>query len=352
MGNRELSRRELLAGITAAGGSGALVGSSTAAVLSDRESFLDDFVSTGTLDLVVVWEAREDGSGSSEADDSVSLDLDGDGGTIAFSVVLPDDGENNAAYGWFRLTCPGPDVDFADSVDVVLRYEDGARIAEGTLLEVADQLRNGVALYPGGDPTVPVAERDCLEPGETVGLILEYSFDDGPGRGSGDPNERVTFDLDVVGRQCRNRDGTTDPFPAVESCDGPGGKGISFVEIYTTGTDGSCELRGKLELEDDYCGQPGIDEQYIEPGRTYDLYPDADSCDADTGYDVHVTGTETKDGGSETTAIAFEVFAPDGESTELCRVDLKGGAEETTYDDPADFDGNATDGLLDVEGEP
>lgn len=353
----DLSRRELLAGAATGGGLGILLGSGTVAMLSDEESFPDNLLTAGALDLEVVVDVEEGEEAHSEGIATVPVELDDEtrAGSATLSVRVPDlSGRNNPAYAWLQLACP-PDSPLAAALSVTLRYDCGGGtgdvLASGPLIEVADELRNGVPLSPECDAGVPAGGQGCLQPTETLPLVLEWTLaDDYTGQ------EALSLPVAVVGRQCRHQDGTTNPFtpPTVPECSDADHHAVSFVEIYRCGSDGGPVFAGKLELDGSYCGQDGVDENTVDPGR-YDLHGDGDDC-TDTGFDVRVTDTETKsDGdGTETAGIAFELLedgADDG--PELCEVVVAGGPApddpgpaEAVYDDPSTFEGNATDGLL------
>lgn len=343
----DLSRRDLLAAVGGAGTAGVVLGTGTAAVLADEEELLGNVLAAGTLDLEVAWATATGASGSSEGDATVVVPIDDDhaSGSVAVSVALPGDRPNNPAYPWLRLACP-PSTDLVDDLLVTLRYDcgDGGVLAEGTLYEVADALRNGVALDGDCASGAVAGEQACLAPGETVDLALDWRLDD-----DFVGEAEAAFGLEVVGRQCRSQPGTTNPFPSVAPCEAPPREywGVSSFEIYArVGEDGACVSIGKVELDDDYCGQVGIADNYVAPG-TYTLYPEAGECEP-TGYAFTVTETREKleDGRLETTALAFEVVeAGTDVGPELCRVDVKGGSSTITYDGD-DLDGNATDGLL------
>ena len=343
----DYTRRELMAAGAAAGSAGLFVGLGTGASLADEEALLGTVLGAGGLDLQVAWATDAGASGSSEGDATVVVPIDDDhtAGSVSFSVALPDAAANNPAYAWLRLGCP-PATELVDELLVTLRYDcgDGGVLAEGTLYEVADALRDGVPLDGDCASGAVAGEQSCLAPGETVDLALDWRLDD-----DFVGEAEAALRLEVVGRQCRNQPGTTDPFPSSAPCEAPPReyRAVSSVEIYAlVGEDGACVSIGKLELEDDYCGQAGIAENYVAPG-TYTLYPEARACEP-TGYEVVVTETREKldDGTLETTALAFEVVeAGTDAGPELCRVDVKGGRTTVVYDGD-DLDGNATDGLL------
>jgi len=348
----EMTRRRLLAGAVTGGGLGLLIGSGTAAMLADRETFGANLFAAGALDLEVTVDVAGGGGGHSEGVATIPLELDDEttSGSATLTVTLPDPpAENNPAYAWLRTACP-EDSALADALSVTVRYDcDGTEeLASGSLIDVANRLRNGVPLSPECDADATAGDQGCLQPEQPLRLVIEWELaDDYAGE------ETLSLPVAVAGRQCRHRDGTTDPFtpPLVEEC--VDHHGISFVEIYRCGSDGEPVVVGKLELED-YCDQDAIGENSLEPGR-YDLCKDGGDC-VDTGFDVRVTDTVSKvaGDGTETTGIAFELFEDGTEDgPDLCRVDIAGGSNpgsqgpaEVVYDDASDFDGNATDGVL------
>jgi len=354
MDGYELSRREILAGLGGAGGAGALLGTGTVALLEDEVTTRQLF-RTGSLDLVV------DGNGETidgaVARVGISLRPGATAGSTTFAVRLRDDDGNNPAYVWVRSSCPEPPTELADALQVRLAHDrdDGAALFAGTLRELAEWLLGGRPLSPSGERRPP-GEQGCLSPGEALPLRLEWTLDE-EYAGSGS----LGFDLEFHARQCRASDGTTNPFPTPEvlACEGPPPDyhGVSYVEIWACEGDGEdgeeddgdcdCTRIGKLELEDDYCGEAGVGKSFVEPGRTYTLYDDGEDC-TPTGYRVAVTETSTKADGDadETTGLAFELLEDGATGPDLCRVDVKGGPTAATYDDPSHFDGNATAGVL------
>lgn len=229
----ELKRRDVLGAMSVAGSAGAIFGSGTAAAFADRESFVNNLLSAGQLDLEVDWSVDGGPSGSSEGDTAIALSLDegDDSGVARFDVSLPENGPNNPAYAWLRLSCPFPS-ELLDDLAVELRYDcqgPDATIASGSLGEVADTLRNGVLLDGDCDATADPGSQACLQPGEPLGLALEWALDSGF---QGTAESDLT--LSLAGRQCRNQDGSTNPFagshpdPCPELEDGPAISWVAF----------------------------------------------------------------------------------------------------------------------------
>lgn len=338
MDGNEISRRKLLGGIAIAGSAGAVSGAGSAAMFSDRER-TESEMAAGILDLRVEWE----GGGSSDGTAPLAIDLSGDetSGEELFTVSLPGARSNNPAYVWLGATCPASSA-LTASLVVTLSYADcdgetsGEPIVSGSLLSVADELASGVPIDADRDPDADAGSQSCLHPGTDLCFLLEWELDE-----EYTGTESTSFEFRFVGRQCRGAEGTTNPFPAAECDDPPDDRhGVSNVEIWICDEE---DPVGKLELDDEYCEQEGIAGNSIEPGRSYDLYED-DDCE-DSGYDVSVTETETNDDG-EVIGLAFELLEDDGDDgPDLCRVDIKGGAEVETYGE-ADLEANATDGVL------
>jgi len=344
MRGNEVSRRQLLTGLAGAGATGALVGTGTASLFTDEEG-LRARLTAGAFDLVVERAGET-------SDGTVPLVIDAPTGSERLTVRLPAE-RSNPGYAWLRTVCPGANLPpFAEDIAVTLSYVDcgdGDTIATGSLADVAAQLRGGVPLDPrclGPDAVAPGGQT-CLSSAGEIDLLFEWDWDLTTDYDGG-PRELVA--LEFAGLQCRNVDGTRSPFPdagTTANCEtegpSPERHGISFCEVSADLGDG-CERVGKIELEaDDYCGQTdGVDESYVAEG-TYDLCADGDDC-VDTGYDLRITDTETKDGGTETVAVALELLDGDGPAPTLCAVRIKGGPETVVYD--SGFDGNATGRLL------
>jgi hypothetical protein len=384
-----MSRRRLLALLGGAGAAGTVGGLGSAALLADEEGPLSGLITSGSVDLEV-----DTAAGTADGNVvSVPIDLtpgETDGSTV-FTVTLPETDENNPAYLWFRSFCPEPETELADALQVTLSYDcdpgdqlfpaDGQ--SSGSLGAFAEWALAGQPLSPTCE-RVAAADLTGLEPGDKLKLRLDWELADGYYE-----NESTSLDLEFHGRQRRNTTAGENPFPAptTTECGGPTVErhGISNIVISTADGQGGCSVIGKLDLSEKYVERCGssldvtgdddadgvpdhddpndgdsdvpnsggsapdaspIGDSFIAPGR-YDLPEEGDdpSC-TDSGYDLVVTSTTTKDGGAETTGIAFEVVAPDGSTDlELCEVEIKGGPTTETYTD-GDLSGNATVGTL------
>lgn len=337
-----VDRRAVLAAVAALGGAGAFAGLGTGALLADRER-AGRSLAAGTVDLTVAWESP-DGSGTSDGAVTFDLELtpEDDSGHALVAVDLPQ-GErpNNPAYLWLRSFCPTPVSGLGDALAVELWYADDAGdrlgtapIAAGSLNDVAESLRGGVAI--DGDPSTPGT--GCLDAAATGPLSLRFEWALGDGYGGVD--DPTTLTVEFVATQCRFGDATNPFGPApTEPCDSPEDPGhyaVSYVEVWVCDPaqpDCVCVELGKLEVGGSVDLIPG----------TYDL-PDRDG--ADTGYDLVVTDA-VENGEGEVVAVAFEVVLPGGDDPTLCRVDVKGGRGGALESyDGASLDGNATVGLL------
>jgi len=134
--NIELSRRKILAGAGAVGAAGAGAGLGTTALFSDEESFTNNEIQAGTLDLIVdYYTSTDQGSfGTSSQSGEVNgngvteytydvVDLKpGDSGTLAFCPKIVDN------PGWL----------WVGSVDGVTDYENGQTEPEGQVDATGD----------------------------------------------------------------------------------------------------------------------------------------------------------------------------------------------------------------------
>ncbi|MFC5365310.1 hypothetical protein [Salinirubrum litoreum] len=377
----DVSRRSILAGMTTIGASGALAGAGTSGLLSDTERLGGDdsgiVVTTGEVGLRLAWQEEydpRDGSGQTatspgsewQGDCPVSGFVDdppsaftltdrvrpGDSGTIRIGF----DAIGNPGWLWGALStdCPGGPLSAAidatatfgrctgGSLAVEPIYADGESHSRltGSLCAVLGTIAGGVRFGDG-----------CLDPEETYRLDIDWSFRPLPDQVSrnGAPDAEtpeysdasVAFGFDYHYVQCRHTPSSASPFDG-QRCDCPGRFGISNVEVYAI-EDGERTYAGKLDLGEDYCGDAeGVRENVVEPGR-YALCAD----ETPGSYEIEVTDTTEKREGNdvETTGIALELFR-DGQPRQLSRVDVFGAGKELVYASAADFDGNATAGIL------
>lgn len=228
MSRKELSRRKVLAGLATAGAAGGFVGGGAAAVFSDTETFTNnsiqasatvsgelhldvetDFI-TKELDLSDHFDFEKDHFGNDEK-------FGNDGKFDKFekripkwTVTLPEEETNNPAFIWLRLkACPEP-LKFARFIWVKVKVHGehhSETLVHGNLLEVAAELRKGVALDPDVGSDDP-GSQDCFEPGESVEVVLEWGIL-GHFRGK---SRTISMPFEFRAKQCRYNDGTVNPF--------------------------------------------------------------------------------------------------------------------------------------------
>ena len=293
-----ISRRQALLGLGAVGVASAGAGIGTTAYFSDEETFADNQLTAGELDLFVHVDYSEnqgdyaqwstppgtyiDGNsvGDGVEGDALRIEVDdlkpGDSGEgmLCFSVV------DNPAYLWMcgELTAndengqtepeaivdetggdPGEgDGELADAMHVTLSYctegeegyDIGEEIVSGSLGDVLAVLRAGVPLYGDGNPDAPVANRPSFEgvsapmvEGEVnaaetcVCLHWEVPTE----VGNEIQTDSVMFDFSFYAEQARHNDGTNNPC-ADESFSAP----------YINDDGNATQVDGTLRLDVDY----------------------------------------------------------------------------------------------------
>lgn len=302
-----LSRRRLLGALATAGGAGAVAGTGTAALMFDGDERFTTALGVGVVDLAVGYEVLTGpnaGAVGIENGRTLAVPLAGltetaDGGSVVLSVSRPElqEAVNNPAAVWFRLACP-PASSLADRLQLRLSRADcetgalGETIDKGTLRAVADRLRNGHLL--GEDPAI--GDGQCHA--DELCLHVEYWLDD-----DYVGSETTGLSLEFVGVQCRNDPVGANPFPGRPACEAPEPCAC-------------CRYLGKLELEG---GAPGLGDSYVAPG-VYEF------TEGGEGYEIEVYDTREKDGGTETTAVAFRLHRTGGgPQPALCEVGIKAG---------------------------
>ncbi|WP_136688276.1 CoxS/CutS family dehydrogenase iron-sulfur subunit [Halorhabdus amylolytica] len=208
MGDRELSRREVLAGIAAVGGSG-VVGATSGAIVQDDVTVPGGTVSAGAVDLRVETDGESGESRAGTID--VTLSADARSGNRTVTLV----NEENPVYPWMRATCLGDDA-LSEALGMTLSYvgcEDGQEssvVASGeSFTEFADDIVDGIVL----DGRPETTEQHCLEEGGRLCLELSWILDE-EFRG-----EFATgFSLEFLGQQCRHNDGDSNPFVPTPGC--------------------------------------------------------------------------------------------------------------------------------------
>jgi hypothetical protein len=305
MGDYDLNRRNVLAGMAAVGGSGALVGGTTGALFSDEATFGNDTISAST-------------SVSGVVDIQVETETESDPPSVSYGVTLPDGGNNNnPSYVWVRTSeCPSS-IGLANALSVELRVEcnDGSStIGSGTLTEVL----TSTALTEG---TLLCEDGGCFQPGEQQTLVLEVTGVADQYQGS----DSVEFELEFYGQQCRYTAATENPFApasAIGECEPTTAlsqsHAISFIAFCSR--DGS-DFDARIEevLATDAYGNPTsvrwntgsgnhADYVVVKAGQQFTIY-DYTNVRYDNG--VATVG----DSGAE-----FNGTAPNSRSSEPCRL--------------------------------
>jgi hypothetical protein len=316
-----VTRRQLLAGITAAGAAGTLSGVGTAALLVDRET-LAASVESGRVELRV-----DAGSGSIDAvGGPVELPVPaleaGDSGSIEFAFTVPGEAGVNPAYLWLRVGC-GAASGLGDQLSVTLSRRDGlaGTLYDGDLAGLIDVVGGGVPLDPSG-AAVSAGEQDCFEPGTTAALELAYELSP-----SYVGSETTSILLEGAAVQCRRVDPSERP-PAF-------GVPLGVADCAAEAPCDCCQLVGKYETVGDSLA-PGV----------YDFTEGTEE------YRLSVTDVQTN-GGGEPTAARFRVVLADDPTAEVdhCLVLVKSGKGPQSSTDVFSYEGDAAQGVVGTDGQ-
>ena len=283
MGEQDLSRRQILTGVVAAGGAGALGGRGTTALLSDRETFTNNSIQAS---------ASTAGTVEIEVDvDSINNALG-----IVYSINLPEGANNNPSYIWVQvIECPTPTGNL-ENIDVELRVECESQsssyiVATGSLLEVVNELRGA-----GGKQLLcsDTEAQRCFEPGGDVDVVLEVTNVDG------DITNKIEFEFEFYGEQCRYNLGSESPYTVLDDCNGgtsTPGKAISWIAFCSSDTGSTLSPVIDIISEDDADDPTSVDWSTTDPvdyviiksGQNYTIY----DYDEDSGS---TEGTATSGG--------------------------------------------------------
>jgi len=296
MSDNQLSRRQVLGALATTGGAGAIVGTGTGALFSDEETFTDNGIRAsesvaGIVDMEVTATVLDDGNG------------------VTYHITVPEDGNNNPTYLWFRAGCPDP-LELGCATEIEVRVEcDGTEVvvARGSARDVLDALRNGTLLCSG--------DAACVQPGET--RTVEIEVVENPGPGYDGPEGPLEFDLEFYGEQCRYDTGAENPFddPIDDNCKSCVDE-LSYVAFCAEGAD---------EIP-----EPEI----TEVNARNDDGPTSVDWTINNGVDIDYVVAKTGQGGSNEEYIVY---------------DYSGGSEPKTNgtaavgDDEADFLGDEND---------
>ncbi|MFC7097896.1 hypothetical protein [Halobaculum marinum] len=313
---RHVTRREVLAGITAAGAAGAISGVGTAAMLADRET-LAASVASGRVELRVdVGDGFADATAGPIAVPVPTLSP-GDVESVDLTFLVPAESGVNPAYLWLRCDCAGPSG-LGDDLLLTVSYASGAgeTIFEGTYAEFLAELGGGVPLDPSGVAVAP-GEQSCLDPGTAVPLTVEFELSSGY---VGDDD--ATILLEGVAVQCRRVGATENPFAGTAS--------LSNADCLSDSVDecDCCVRIGKYEL----------DESNSLDAGTYAF------TEGSSAYLLRVDDVD-ENGDGEAMAARFAVVLADDPTTVVagCKTVLKAG-----NDDPYVYEGDDLDGVIGV----
>jgi predicted ribosomally synthesized peptide with SipW-like signal peptide len=331
-------RRKVLAGIGAVGLASAGAGLGTTAFFSDRESFANNTLQAGSLDLFVDYEASYESDGQAEnmAETAAGVqdgepagmfyDLrdvkPGDSGHLKFCFEIVD----NPAYVWAcgdlseaenGVTEPESEVDetpdegeLAENIEGRLVYcheEDGElvedeTVATGSLAALFEALATGVpldgdggagAMTPGEqspyDQTVAVEEGDDYVTGPCVCLFWEIPT----AVGNVIQSDSLTMDLDFHALQARHNDGTHNPCVDVVKVDGDGWGKLSIEDFGTS--DMQAKIRSPYAGVEQFAGLGTAGGSGVVTSAENPL-PDGSFVDFTLDYDGAGTLTYTVDG--------------------------------------------------------
>jgi len=316
-----VTRRQLLAGITAAGAAGTLSGVGTAALLTDRET-LAASVESGRVELRV-----DDGTGPTDAvGGPVELPFPaleaGDSGSIEFAFEVPDEAGVNPAYLWLRVGC-GAASGLGDQLSIRLSRRDGfaETMYDGDLRGLIDAFGVGIPLDPRG-AAVAAGGQDCFQSGTTA--VLELAYELSPTYVGA---EATSLLLEGAAVQCR-RVGPGQRPPAF-------GVPLGVADCVNQPTCECCQLVGKYEIRGDSL-----------VAGTYEFDEGTD------GYRLSVSNVATNDDG-EPTAARFRVVSTGELATEigLCQVLIKSGQDPQSGTDVFSYEGDDALGVIGTDGQ-
>jgi len=161
-----LTRRKILASMGAVGAAGAGAGLGTSALFSDNESFQNNSITAGTLDLKVSWDEHYF-NGIRNLGNSY-------GGAVEFGS--PDSGETG-----FPSSSGSPYLAVADgTVDAFMDDTRTERFPSGGLGPNEDPCEE-LADVPGEEIPPPLIDLDDVKPGDFGEVTFDFSLCDNPG---------------------------------------------------------------------------------------------------------------------------------------------------------------------------
>jgi predicted ribosomally synthesized peptide with SipW-like signal peptide len=263
----DLTRRKLLIGAGAVGLASAGAGLGTSALFSDRESFEDNVITAGTLDLLVHYDSEYNGAPAENLAPTPSGVVDGEPGLFyTLDDVKPGDSgwfqfcfelTTNPAYLWVcteqtddsensqnepEEAAEGTDTDGLGElddeilVDVYYAEENGTPIAGGelasgvTLAGALAAFAGGKALNADAVDAVPGDQTPyppSSEPGVVTGPCIRFDWELPAAVGNEVQSDTLAFAIDFHAVQSRNTDGTDNPCTDESGGDSGSGDGGS-----------------------------------------------------------------------------------------------------------------------------
>jgi len=265
----ELTRRKALAGLATVGAAGAGAGLGTSALFNDTESFLNNSVQAGTLDLVVDYYTSTDqgsfgtssqsgevnGDGATVYDYTVSDVKPGDSGTLAFCPKIvtnrgwlwvgsagvtdyengqtePEGGVDATPGGSMNGTNDGADAgDLSCAMDVTVSYAESASLdgdqvecsntrelnnpADYTLADLSKDLETGFPLdgdEPGNDDGTVTPYPGSSGADDQQGPCLCIEWEVPTDVGNEIQSDAIEFGFQFVAEQARNNPDPANPF--------------------------------------------------------------------------------------------------------------------------------------------
>jgi predicted ribosomally synthesized peptide with SipW-like signal peptide len=162
----ELSRRKILGSVGAVGAAGAAAGLGTSALFSDEESFTNNSITAGTLDLKVSWDEHYF-NGIKNLDDVSEANVEFDS---------PESTQTG-----FPSSNGSPYLAVADgAVDTFMNDTRTEQFPDGGLGPNEDPCEE-LADVPGAEIPPPVIDLDDVKPGDFGEVTFDFSLCDNPG---------------------------------------------------------------------------------------------------------------------------------------------------------------------------
>ncbi|WP_340100077.1 vWA domain-containing protein [Salinibaculum salinum] len=182
----ELTRRKILASMGAVGAAGAVAGMGTSAYFSDEESFTNNSLTAGELDLKVDWEEHYyDGKGT-QADEATLVS--GDPNPTEVDYYLPAVRNPDASPIALNFTNSQDDLWDATAIEAFPDEDDDGIQDDGDItcddLEsvenalASEQRTSGNGQGDGGDPLVQLQD---IKPGDFGEVTFSFHLCDNPG---------------------------------------------------------------------------------------------------------------------------------------------------------------------------